>query len=198
MNNNNKEQLKINHIYHEPQFGENWFTYPNLYCDMVKKFPAGSKFVEVGCWKGKSTAFMCVEIANSNKNIDFYCVDTWEGSIEHKDNSTLNTLFETFLSNMNSLKNYYIPLKMTSIEASAKFKDNSLDFVFIDASHTYEDVKNDIINWLPKVKPGGILAGHDYYNNEYDYFPGVKRAVDEIFSKSKLILKENCWIYLKS
>ena len=71
------------------------------------------------------------------------------------------------------------------------FEDNSLDFVFIDASHEYEDVKNDILAWLPKVKRGGILAGHDYYVNQ-DWFSGVKKAVNEIFSDFET--SEDCFI----
>jgi predicted O-methyltransferase YrrM len=185
---------KINHIYQDPQFGENWFSYPNLYKNIVKKFPSKSKFVEIGSWKGKSSAFMAVEIANSYKDIDFYCVDTWKGGPDHQDRDDLHNLYETFIENMKSLENYYIPMRMTSIESSQKFEDKSLDFVFIDASHEYEDVKNDIIAWLPKVKTGGIIAGHDYYVDSYDYFPGVKQAVGETLGKYELEFDQDCWI----
>lgn len=193
---NLKDIIKIPHIYTEAKFGEDWFTYPNLYKSMVEKFPSGSKFVEVGSWKGKSAAFMAVEVANSNKNIEFYCVDTWQGSSEHKEFENLDGLYNLFLENMKSLKNYYKPIRKTSLEAASLFKDESLDFVFIDASHEYEDVKNDIKTWLPKVKTGGFLAGHDYYVGEYDYFPGVKKAVDEClvgFSMS-----DRCFVYQKN
>jgi len=186
---------QLNHIYQEPQFGENWFSYPNLYRKMVEKFPSGSKFVEIGSWKGKSSAFMAVEIANSNKNIEFYCVDTWEGSVEHQDRDDLKSLYDTFNQNMMPLKDYHIPLRMTSLEAVKTFEDKSLDFVFIDASHEYEDVKKDIIAWLPKVKQGGIIAGHDYYLNGTDFFPGVKRAVNETLKIDELEFSEDCWMY---
>ena len=186
---------QLNHIYQESQFGENWFSYPNLYRKMVEKFPSGSKFVEIGSWKGKSSAFMAVEIANSNKNIEFYCVDTWEGSVEHQDRDDLKSLYDTFNQNMMPLKDYHIPLKMISLEAVEKFEDKSLDFVFIDASHEYEDVKKDIISWLPKVKEGGIIAGHDYYLNGTDFFPGVKQAVNETLKSNELEFAEDCWIY---
>ena len=181
------------HIYQNPEFGEDWFSYPELYKSMVEKFPSGSKFVEVGSWKGKSSAYMAVEIANSSKEIDFYCVDTWEGSVEHKNTNQLFMLYDIFLSNMKAVESYYTPLKMKSLDAASRFNDHSLDFVFIDASHEYEDVKADIIAWLPKIKPGGILAGHDYYIGEFDYFPGVKKAVNEEFSEFEV--KYNCWIF---
>ena len=183
----------IPHIYQNPEFGENWFSYPKLYKSMVEKFPSGSKFVEIGSWKGKSSAYMAVEIANSNKNIDFYCVDTWEGSIEHKNNTEISMFYDIFLNNMKSIESYYTPLKMKSLDAISKFEDSSLDFVFIDGSHEYEDVKEDIKAWLPKVKPGGILAGHDYYIEGTDWFPGVKQAVNEELTGFETA--EKCWIY---
>ena len=183
----------IDHIYQNPEFGENWFSYPNLYKSIVDKFESGSKFVEIGSWKGKSSAYMAVEIANSNKNIDFYCVDTWEGSIEHKNNTEISMLYDIFLNNMKSIESYYTPLKMKSLDAVSKFEDSSLDFVFIDGSHEYEDVKEDIKAWLPKIKPGGVLAGHDYYVDGPDWKPGVKRAVNEELTGFETA--EKCWIY---
>lgn len=76
-------------------------------------------------------------------------------------------------------------LPMTSLEAAAAIPDASLDFVFLDADHSYEAVLADIAAWLPKVKPGGFLSGHDYENTEYPAF-GVKRAVDERFGSPEL------------
>lgn len=189
-----KNIVQISHIYKEPQFGEDWFTYPNLYKSVVREATSGSKFVEIGSWKGKSSAFMAVEIANSNKNIEFYCVDTWQGSSEHKEFEHLDSLYDQFINNMKSLEQHYKSIRKNSIEAADQFEDNSLDFVFIDASHEYEDVKKDIQTWLPKIKKGGILAGHDYYLG-YDYFPGVKRAVNECLSNFET--NEDCFIYRK-
>ena len=183
------------HIYDQSQFGENWFSYPNLYSDMVKRFDSESRFVEVGSWKGKSSAYMAVEIANSNKDIEFYCIDTWEGSVEHDGMKELPQLYNIFLDNMKPVEEYYFPLKISSLDACKKFKDNSLDFVFLDASHEYEDIKKDIKAWLPKIKSGGILAGHDYYNEGPDWFPGVKRAVKEMLDEFDC--SEDCWIYYK-
>jgi hypothetical protein len=174
-------------------FGENWFSYPDLYKQVVEEFPSGSKFVEVGSWKGRSSSFLAVEIANSGKDIDFYCVDTWEGGPDHQGWEGLDKLYDIFLENMKPVEGYYFPLKVTSEEASKKFEDKSLDFVFLDASHEYEDIKSDIQNWLPKVKPGGIIAGHDYYVDGYDWFPGVKQAVNEELVGFEA--RENCFVY---
>ena len=179
----------MEHIYQQNNFGEDWFTYPNLYSDIVKKFPSGSKFVEVGCWKGKSSSYMAVEIANSQKNIEFTCVDTWLGDIHTIDLIT-NSIYKIFIENMKPVENFYKHLRTTSIEASTLFEDKSLDFVFIDASHTYIDVKNDILAWKPKIKKGGILAGHDYSSG----WPEVVKAVDELI-KNDMYSTELCWVH---
>jgi SAM-dependent methyltransferase len=185
----------MEHIYYLGQFGENWFTYPNLYRSWVTNASENSIFVEVGCWKGKSSAFLGVEIINSNKNIKLYCIDTWNGSIEHKENSLVATdeVYQLFLNNIKDLRSVITPIRTDSLSASAKFENESLDAVFIDASHQYEDVKNDINAWYPKVKHGGVLAGHDYH----DTWPGVIQAVDEFFINQHVDKSENCWIYHK-
>ena len=60
--------------------------------------------------------------------------------------------------------------------AAADHPDNSIDFVYIDGLHDYESVKADIAGWWPKVRAGGVLAGHDFNKNDW---PGVVRAVEE-------------------
>jgi predicted O-methyltransferase YrrM len=183
----------MNHIYEKV---EGWFTFPNLYKAMVYNFPYG-KFVEVGTWLGQSASFMAVEIANSKKNIDFYCVDTWEGSEEHQNDEriTKNKLFETFLNNIEPVKEYIIPMRMRSDEACNHFKDESLDFVFIDANHEYEQVKKDLQLWYPKVKKGGFFCGHDYHPT----WAGVVKAVNEwsIENNIEIASQESCWISRK-
>lgn len=67
-------------------------------------------------------------------------------------------------------------IKGKSVKIAKQFVDNFFDFVYIDANHTYENVKADILAWRPKVKPGGVICGHDYC----DECEGVKKAVDEL------------------
>jgi SAM-dependent methyltransferase len=154
-----------------------------------------SHFVEVGVWKGRSASFMAVEINNSKKHIKFDCIDTWEGSVEHQEYDIIvnKKLYDLFLEKIEPVKDIINPIKMSSLDAVNLYEDKSLDFVFIDASHEYEDVKKDILAWLPKVKVGGILAGHDYSQ----MWDGVVKAVDEIFGTDNLEISEVCWIYKK-
>lgn len=181
----------MEHIFTQPQFGEDWFTYPKWYKAMVDNAKDGAHFVEVGSWKGKSSAYLAVEIANSGKDIKFDCVDTWEGGPEHvhMDNSQL---YEIFISNMKPLEKYYRPIKAKSIDAAKLYEDESLDFVFIDACHSYECVVEDIRAWYPKVKKDGIISGHDYN----DSWPGVVRAVNENIN-GPIGTGELCWMHRK-
>lgn len=70
-------------------------------------------------------------------------------------------------------------VRARSDEAAQFISDGSLDFVFIDADHSYEGCKRDIELWWPKVRAGGVVSGHDYENTEWPDF-GVKKAVDEV------------------
>lgn len=181
----------MNHFYQN--IGEDWFNYQGLYSNMVKKFSDGSKFVEVGTWKGRSAAFMAVEIINSGKKIEFDCIDNWEyvDGLQSDIGEQLfgKDIYNQFLNNIEPVRHIINPIKCISWEGADLYDDESLDFIFIDAAHDYESVKKDIMAWLPKLKNKGIIAGHDYT----DYHPGVKLAVDEIFSEVESV--ETCWVY---
>jgi hypothetical protein len=79
-------------------------------------------------------------------------------------------------------------LRLPSVCAAAAIPDASLDFVFIDADHSYEGCARDIAAWLPKLKPDGLLCGHDYGNEDFPQF-GVNRAVDEFVAARGLTLE---------
>lgn len=177
----------VEHIYQNIQ---GWFSFPTIYSSVVNHFPSGSHFVEVGTWLGRSAAFMAVEIANSNKNIQFDCIDNWQGDgLEEHDPVKNKTVYQTFLSNIEPVKKYINPITGNSLDVCKTYKDGSLDFIFIDASHTYEAVKQDINAWFPKLKKGGMMAGHDYD------WPEVRRAVDEYFSGRQIKALEQSWTY---
>ena len=78
---------------------------------------------------------------------------------------------------MKNVEDYYTLYTESSPSITSIYKDNSIDFVFIDGGHEYEQVYADIIAWLPKLKIGGYISGHDYLEPSC----GVKKAVDEIF-----------------
>jgi predicted O-methyltransferase YrrM len=165
-----------------------WFTWPKFYKDMVNKFPSDSQFVEVGTYEGKSLAYLLVEMINAKKEFKIVGVDSFTFIGENGKN-----ILENLYINLDSVKNLFDTLICQSWDAASQFEDKSLDFVFIDADHVYESVKRDIIAWLPKIKPGGIIAGHDYC----DVHPGVIQAVNEIFGKENVCfdyIDEICWM----
>jgi hypothetical protein len=183
--------MKMEHFY---QGIEGWFNYQDIFRGAVLEYPSGSAFLEIGSWLGKSTAFMGVEIINSGKDIEFYCVDTWLGSKEHQNNPLvfMNILHEEFLKNVNSVRGVIHPIRNDSISASADFQDGSLSLVFVDGSHDYESVKADLAAWFPKVASGGTFAGHDYGVG----WPGVRTAVNEFAKEQHLTIttSKSSWI----
>lgn len=192
----------MEHFYNK--IGEDWMDFQDLYSEMIDHFPDNSHFVEIGSWKGRSAAYMAVELINSGKKIKFDCVDTWLGSQEHLEPSSpffvqelikdKDWLYYEFLKNIRPVSDFINPIRMSSLEAVSLYENRSLDFVFIDASHEYDDVKKDIVAWYPKVKKGGYLCGHDYTT-----FDGVRKAVDEtiIFNRLNWSLKKSYWIHRK-
>ena len=78
-------------------------------------------------------------------------------------------------------------LRTTSLEAAEQTADGSLDFVYLDGRHDYESVIADLYAWCPKMRPGGIIAGHDYVDgNLPSGLFGVRSAVDEFFGERRL------------
>ena len=92
--------------------------------------------------------------------------------------------------------NRSVCIRQESEDAVKLFRNESLDFIYIDARHEYDFVIGDIAHWWPKIKKGGVFAGHDYLEGRIEYpvdartnygdFFGVKRAVDEHARKHNL------------
>jgi hypothetical protein len=176
---------------------------------------SNKKIVEIGVWSGDLSFFAL----RSCKNItDYFMVDPLTEDVncfdyeqsnfdfpgmmrgnkyicnmggKTKTQYELNSMYSNI---MNSLEDYPNAkfIRKTSKEASVEFEDESLDMVFIDAIHLYENVLEDINLWLPKVKKGGILSGDDFT----DPFPGVKKAVNEYF-QGKQLVENGIWYITK-
>lgn len=173
----------------QPNEIQGWFSEWMVYDYIVDYTPTNGTIVEVGAWLGKSSSYLCDISGDRNVII----VDSWMGSPDETDTHhtlvTKEDVYELFKKNMGD-RNYQ-SIKGLSTEVAKQFDDESLDTVFIDATHTYEAVKEDITAWLPKIKYDGILAGHDYVERWF----GVVTAVDELLPNR--IVLDNCWIYHK-
>lgn len=91
--------------------------------------------------------------------------------------------------------------RKTSAQACLDIGDQELDFVYIDANHSYQACKNDLILWWPKLKPGGVFSGHDYLDDA-EKNCGVKSAVDgfvKAYGQKLFIVKESSpsWYLIK-
>ena len=140
----------------------------------------------IGCEVGVFRGDISKILLNENKSLHLSLVDSWEGrgaayfgpstdsisslSQEDQENNYKLTLEQTDFASIRRQV-----LRMRSEEASKEFHDKYFDFVFIDADHSYEGCKADIVIWTPKIRHDGWLCGHDYGNEDY----GVKKAVDE-------------------
>jgi len=169
-----------------------WFDFQEVYSKAVRLALRGAHFVEIGAWMGKSTAFMAVEIANSGKNIKFDVVDHWKGSAEHASVPSVvnNTLFEEFLYHTAPVSTFIHPIRLSSVEAAKLYTPGSLDFVYIDGSHDYASVVTDLKSWLPLVRLGGTIGGHDFG------CPAVGQAVHDVIREFPTIVG-NSWIHEK-
>jgi predicted O-methyltransferase YrrM len=162
-----------------------WAAFAQTYVDMVKRAKDGDHFVEIGSWAGRSAALMAVEIHNSGKKITFDCIDPWlDGGVDLRDTQhqkLLNTeqvpLIDQFRKNLGPVLHHVNMIQSMSLDAAPLYENESIDFIMIDGDHTYEAVRDDIAAYLPKMKPGSIMAGDDYG------WPGVGKAVDEAFGK---------------
>ena len=185
----------MDHIYYNI---EGFFNFENLYVDIIEHLPDNAKFVEVGVWKGKSISFAVVHALQRNKNIEFYAVDSFLGStgepfLEHHSSVIHKTLYYEYIKNVMPILNHINTIALPSVEAAALFENRSLDFVYIDASHKYENVKADILAWSPKIKQGGYLGGHDYVDDPDHPDYGVTKAVNEIVGKNNVVVYNPDW-----
>lgn len=126
-------------------------------------------------------------IYKANPGVMLFCIDTWEPYKGYTDYKKISTFTKMYEDAKKRLEPYgCILIKKYSMDAVKDFEDESLDFVYIDANHTYPYVKEDIREWTKKVRKGGIVSGHDYCTIEG---VGVKQAVDEYVEKHGYKLK---------
>jgi hypothetical protein len=140
---------------------------------------SGSKtMIEIGSYAGESTEIFAKFFEK------VYAIDPWISGMEISDgikypnvklfmDSDAEKRFDLILENNKNI----IKIKDFDYNKISEFKNNSVDFIYIDAIHSEEEVERQIIAWLPKIKKSGAIGGHDYTNPDY---PGVAKAVNKI------------------
>jgi len=134
-----------------------------VYERLLGSSPSPLRVVEIGSAAGRGSTPVAVELVKLSGGI-LYCVDTWESP--HSGDPSTDSFYYAFLSNIQifDLEHTIVPIRSSSVEAAALFDDGSLDAVFVDGNHLYQYVLADIDTYLPKIKKGGIMFGHDLYD----------------------------------
>ena len=151
----------------------------------------GSNMIEIGSYMGESTMlFASSQLFNKIYAIDPYIGDEPFNSLS---NTTWKDVKEQFNINTRFFNNIELIQEYSQYTVS-KFENKSIDFIYIDANHTYESVKNDLQLYLPKLKSNSVIAGHDYCDIKW---PGVIKAVNEVLGKPNKVYQDSSWIYVK-
>jgi SAM-dependent methyltransferase len=156
---------------------------------LLHLLPKGARCAEVGTWRGDFAA----RIVRASSPSELYLIDPWEYRSEEKYQGALyggdaaagqqkldsihERVLDRFRAEINS--GQVIVRRERSTDACRSFSDDSLDWVYIDADHSYEGVMRDLEAYYRVVRPGGFLAGDDYGREDRWFGQGVTRAVDE-------------------
>lgn len=159
--------------------------------ELLARLPQGYvQGAEVGVWDGRMSRKLL-----GNPDLVLYMVDRWEppteddswhssgASYAQQPKEVFDDVYHKAVDIARKFPDRAHIVRAESAEAAARFEDGSLDFVFIDADHSYEGCRSDIEAWTPKVKHGGLVSGHDYDHPDQGE---VKRAVDEAFEDVEL------------
>jgi len=167
--------------------------------------------IEVGVWKGRSTAVIATELKTQMAGGLVLAVDTFTGAPEFWTNDNdpergleiVNgwpTVIWTFMSNMKQLglAEYVVPLPLPSLQAAIWVRKHDLwiDLIHIDGAHEYQMLLLDIQAWWPMVRVGGVMVGDDY---DLEHWPEVVKVVNEFQAWTKLELHVDGvkWYFIK-
>ncbi|NBW17391.1 MAG: class I SAM-dependent methyltransferase [Caulobacteraceae bacterium] len=143
-------------------------------CEWANKQGAVGKAVEIGSYSGEGTEV----IAKHFKEV--LAVDPWINGYDLNDVAShqcpMKFVFEAFQNRTKGLGNVFFK-RGKSLDALEFVRDESVDLVYVDGDHRYEAVVADIQGWKPKLRKGGVLAGHDWS------FPAVQKALSETLGK---------------
>jgi predicted O-methyltransferase YrrM len=153
-----------------------------LFCELGYK-----KGVEVGTSRGS----YAITMSMNNPGVHLYCVDAWktyDGCHDFTDQNVLDRCYQVTKTRLARYKGIKIINKF-SMDAVKDFADESLSFVYIDANHEFPYVAEDLFYWAKKVKPGGIVSGHDYLSSPGPHGCMQVREVVDAYTKAFKIKK---------
>jgi predicted O-methyltransferase YrrM len=153
--------------------------------EMIQQIENRSIMVEIGSYLGESTMIFA-KYFDKVISIDPY-VDNYDPNDIACSFEPFELVYQQFLKNISEFSNIQ-HIRKTS---DAAYKDiETIDFVYIDGLHTYDQVKKDISNYMPKIKKDGYIGGHDYH----PVWLGVMRAVEESIGMPDKVFADFSWI----
>ena len=152
--------------------------------DLVTLLPETGRGVEVGVWRGDFSYPFLQRWQGGHLTL----VDPWAKLPDTEYDDVRNrdydpTDYEYVVNRFRPLAGRAVFARCRSEAAVYDFPDGTLDFVYLDGNHAYDHVTQDIALWWPKLKPGGVLAGHDLFLPDH---PGVTVAVGEFLVRNNL------------
>jgi predicted O-methyltransferase YrrM len=118
-----------------------------------------TKGAEIGTEQGVFAETLC----KTMPGVTLFCIDAWKAYRGYRDHTRQEKLDRFYEITKQRLAPYNVTLiRKFSMDAVKEFKDESLDFVYIDGNHDFINVTQDVYYWSKKVRSGGIVAGHDY------------------------------------
>lgn len=154
--------------------------------DRAKELPEGGTWVEIGVLCGRSLLAVSVGLP---ERATLMAIDIELGTAAIEGDSYCKAYTEIWKARPDLR---LIGIRCPSAEAAKYVSDGSADVVFVDADHTYEGVRADIQAWLPKLKAGGMLCGHDYHPQNW---PGVVQAVSEVLPAAAPVGVGSLWSF---
>jgi hypothetical protein len=185
-----------------PDCGRN--DLPQFFVEMGYKVGA-----EIGVYKAENTVKFC------RAGLKMYAIDAWQAYEEYNEpNRNFQERQDFLYGHAQRVLAPYpdaVFVRKFSMDAVKDFADESLDFVYIDAHHSFKHVTEDIYEWSKKVRKGGVVSGHDYFNNEIIHveyvLPGYTKAynIDNWYvlgnenpPKGEKRDPERSWFWIKS
>lgn len=188
---------------HKYQNIPGWFRFQQTYDQVVEHIPNDGVIVEIGPFMGQSTSYLATSLWNADKpEVKIHVIDTFEGTpSEHSHLKMPKNFKDIFKQNLN----FFVNREIVTIHEGRsddqsiinKFADESVFAVMIDGDHNYEPVKDDVINWYPKVTKDGVLMGDDFYMKSVEQ--GMKDGLKShgVNEYSVMSSQESTWYVTK-
>lgn len=158
-----------------------WSCYHHILPNLIKKFN-----LSIGCEVGVASGSHSYKILRDTQVKKLYCVDPYktygDPTNARLSQRTFDILYYKVKDRLSEFRERGHIIRAMSASSASYFKKHQLDFVFLDANHTYKHVKEDLTLWYEKVRPEGIIAGDDYAT----VHPGVPQAINEFFKAKNL------------